>query len=311
MNAGLQMDLFNNKLSLTADIYTKYTKDLIYAVTLPTYSGYALVLDNIGDIRNKGIEINLSGKVLGRKKFNWAISGNWSSNSNKLVKSYSKLNIISNLYSNEEGREFNSYYMPVWMGVNSDNGKPQWKGADGKPTQIYKEAPKEFAGKMQPDGFGSIFNTFGWKGIELMCQLYYQYGGSIYNQAYNQLLNDGQLPYGNLPVEALDRWQKPGDVAANPRRATNNPLWSSQPSTRFLRKSDHLRFQTARISWQVPKRMTDNISIESLKVHIQGNNLAIWSTVSGVDPDAINPGGVAGLPYPMARTYSIGLNASF
>lgn len=309
-NAGLQTDLLDNRLSATADIYVKYTEDLIYARTLPSYSGYSTVMDNIGDIRNKGIELSITGKLFRAKDFSWTVNGNWSTNSNKLIKSNNKINIVSNIFSNEEGREYNSYYMPIWMGVNSENGNPQWKGADEKPTETYNDAQKEFVGKMQPDGFGSVFNTFRWKDIELMFQLYYQYGGHLYNTGLTELLNDGQYVYTNISAKALDRWKKPGDVAANPKRTMNSQT-IQQPSTRFLQKSDYIRLQNARISWQMPKRLTGNIHTESLRLYIQGNNLAIWSSTSGIDPDLINAAGAAGFAYPLSRTYSIGLNASF
>lgn len=310
-NGGLQMDLLNNRVSITADIYSKFTKDLIYSSTLPSYTGYTVVSDNIGDIRNTGIELNISGNIIKARKFRWNIAGSWSRNTNKLLKSYNKLNTITTLIANEEGREYNSYYMPVWAGVNSENGSAQWLDENGKPTTVYAQAKKEFVGKTQPDGFGSVTNSLSWNGIELMFQLYYEYGGRLYNSAYSMLLNDGEFPYTNVPIAALDRWRKPGDIAANPVRIRDAAGRTQEYSTRFLEKSDHIRLQNIRASWQLPKRWTGNIGMETARIHIQGNNIAFWSIAKDVDPGAINPGGSVGFAYPLSRTFSIGFNASF
>jgi hypothetical protein len=211
----------------------------------------------------------------------------------------------------EVGREFSSFYLPVWAGANPDDGKPQWLNAEGKPTGVYTEAAKQFQGQSQPKGFGAVTNTLSWKGLSCLFQFQYQYGGQVYNEQYRNYYSDGQRAYMNAPADVANRWQKPGDVSDNPVRLIGNTQGGFRHSTRYLYKSDYIRLQLVSLSWNFPKHLTDRLLLRSLRVFGQGSNLALWKPASGIDPDQINPGGAVAFSYPNARTWTIGLNTSF
>ncbi|RPD41844.1 SusC/RagA family TonB-linked outer membrane protein [Chitinophaga barathri] len=310
-NGGLQAGLLNNRLTADVDLYYKFTKNLIYQTILPSFTGYASVMDNIGDIRNSGIELSLSGDIIRRKDLRVALRGNWSKNSNKLLKANKNIYSVSNIMSNEEGREMNSYFMPVWAGVNPANGMPQWLDSSMKPTQQYNLALKQFVGRSQPDAFGSITSTVTWKNLELQAMFYYQYGGLFYNEVNSLLLTDGLRAYHNVPVTALNRWQKPGDIAENPVRLLSNNNSGAENSTRYLQKSDYIRFQNLKLTWRIPRKWLSPARVQDLSIDGQVNNLALWATADDVDPDNVNLGGRGGFAYPNSRTYSIRLNVSF
>ncbi|MGN7722625.1 SusC/RagA family TonB-linked outer membrane protein [Chitinophaga sp. 22620] len=310
-NAGLQTAFFNSRVTADVDMYYKYTKDLLYRIVLPSFAGYAGVTENIGDIRNSGLEISVAGNIIQEKNFRLNLRGNWSKNSNKLIKANKNVYSVSNIISNEEGREMNSFYLPIWVGVNPENGQPLWYDASMKPTGDYNKAAKQFVGKSQPDGFGSVTSTISWKNFELQAMFYYQYGGHFYNNLNSMLLDDGLYPYHNVPVTALDRWRKPGDHAANPVRKLNNINPGYLNSTRYLQKSDYIRFQNLKFTWQLPHAWLTLAKLETVNLYAQANNIALWSRADDVDPDIINPGGVGGFAYPNSKTYSIGVNVSF
>lgn len=310
---GMEMKLLKERLSITADVYEKKTRDLLYPANLPSIAGYNTVTRNIGDINNKGIELALSAVIVKSKDFRFNMYGNWSTNKNVLIKANVPLAALDDgLLGNEEGRNFNSFYMPVWAGVNPANGRPQWLDNSGKPTEDYTLAKKEFVGKPQPDGFGSVTPTFGYKGFDLSVQFYYLYGARTYDlSATFKLLNDGYNPYINQSKRALDYWKAPGDIAANPKRTLNNTDNVTLISTKDLFYSGYVRLSNVMLSYSFPKNILDRLHMSNLRLFAQANNLAIITNFSGPDPDNVSIGGATSFGYPNVRTFSLGLNAGF
>lgn len=310
---GVETRFLRERVAVTLDFYKRKTRDLIYTTTLPSISGFSSVTANIGNMENKGIEVSLSAEIVKSKTFRWNSSINWSSNQNILVKANVPLAVISGgILGNEEGRNFNSFYMPVWAGVNPADGKPQWLDNDGKYTDKYSSAKKVFVGKPQPDGFGAITQTFSYKGLDLSAQFYYQYGSTIYDASLpSPLLNDGMLPYVNQIRSALDYWKKPGDIATNPRRQINNTDGGSSASTRFLFKGDYIRLGNITLSYNFSDNLLKQLHITRLRIYVQGDNLMLLTNYPGPDPDNINVGGSTKFGYPNQKSFSVGLNVNF
>lgn len=306
---GLQLGLFEDKVNITADIYNKKTNNLIYRTNLPSITGYAQVMDNVGDISNRGVELSIQASPINKNGFKWNVNANWSMNKNLLVRSNTPLVpfIISPYLANEEGREFNSIYLPIWAGVNPSNGNAQYLDANGNPTEIYRDAKKEFVGKVQPTGFGSVTNILDWKSWQLNFQFYYQYGNMIYNTSQFYVNSDGAYVYANQTKAALDRWQKPGDQAKNPIRKLTT---SNNHSTRYLGKGDHIKLQNVTLRYSLPATLLSKMRISMLKLFIQGNNLAIWTTGNS-DPDMMTVSGETAFGYPSAKNFTAGLTANF
>ncbi len=312
-DAGIELRTLGERLNFVFDIYNKKTSGLIYQINLPSVAGYNKVLANIGNMENKGIELSLNSTIIRTKNFRWNLNANWSTNQNKLVKADVSLSTLTgSILGNEEGRNFNSFYMPVWAGVNPEDGRPQWIGKDGKPTSTYSQAPKQFVGKPQPDAFGSITSSFNYKGFELSAMLYYQYGFNIYdNTSALPFLTDGTYPYANQLKYALDYWKKPGDLAANPRRVLNNRDRGNSVSTRYLSDGDYLRLQNVMLSYGFPEATTQRLSIKMIRLFIQAHNVALLTRFKGPDPDNVSVGGSTKLAYPNQRSYTIGVNINF
>lgn len=315
-DAGMELQIFDSRVSLTADIYTRKTKNLIaHLIPLPAATGFSTITDNVGDIKNSGMELSVTVRVIKSNDFTWNFSANWSKNRNLFVKAFYPENYVNGLVSNKVGLEYNSYYLPVWAGVNPANGRPLWIDSVGRPNEDYNAAQKQFVGKAQPDGFGSVTNSFFWKGIELSAMVYYQYGSQIYYNGYF-IQNDGFEPYGNQNKGALNRWQKPGDIALNPRRLVNGKRGSeidigSAPSTRYLYKGDFIRLSNIAISYQLPKSLLRKLPLQELKIFVQGHNLATWTPYAGQDPENVSALGSGYFLYPQQQSFTIGLNANF
>lgn len=329
-DAGVELRLLKDRFSITVDIYNRKTKNLIaYDIDAPFATGYSKFTKNIGDIKNHGVELSLTANVLKLKDFQWNINANWSRNQNKLTKSFiPRSQLFGANMVNEVGYEYNSYFLRKWAGVNPDNGRPMWIDSLGKPTENWALAKQEIVGKAQPDGFGSINNTFSLKGFGLSVSLYYQYGSKIYLNS--NLQNDGNIlngqgggsdPYLNQTRDALNRWRKPGDIAINPRRLLNGQALTSTgqtqvdqgtaASTRYLYDGDFIRLGNIQLSYSLPKQLIQRLHLNAVNLFIQGHNLVTWTKYSGGDPDNVGPSGFGSIIYPQSRSYSMGLNVNF
>lgn len=313
-DAGLELKAWNGRIELTADAYWRKTTDLIFLMDLPLASGFYSVQDNLGDIVNKGIELSLSLGLIKAKSFSWNLTANWSMNKNRLVETNIRLPEIvagSSGLANAKGQNFNSFYMPIWAGVDPGTGMGMWIDSTGKPSTNYWAAKPQWVGKPQPDGFGSITNTFNYKGISFSFQFYYQYGFQVYNGDH-KLLNDGFSIFDNQAKEALNRWRKPGDIAVNPKRLEYNPT-TYQLSTRNLFDGDHIRLQTVSLGYNLPRNLVHRMRLNSLRVYAQGYSLGLWSVKQSGSQDisTVNIQGQLSYQYPAAKSFSIGINASF
>lgn len=315
-DAGLELRLFKERINATVDIYKRTTKDLIYSLPLPWSTGTQTILGNIGTMENKGIEVSISGDIIHSRYFKWHLNANWSTNQNKLVKANNELaQRQQSLTYNQQGQSFNSFYLRRWAGVDPATGAALYMDSTGKNDPDFNASKPEFVGKVQPDAFGAVTNTFSFKGVEMVIMMYYQYGYQIYN--VTRSVNDGASPFANETKFALNRWRKPGDQAANPIRKLNNSsgdVYNAQ-STRYLYDGDHIRLQSLSLGYQFPSRIIQPLKLTSLKLFVQGNNIALWSTTktrtSHKDPGSVDVYGQLVYTYPIQRTWSFGLTANF
>jgi TonB-linked SusC/RagA family outer membrane protein len=316
-DAGLELQALKQRISITLDIYNRKTKNLIARnIPLPLTTGFNTITSNIGDIKNAGIELSLTALVLNKRKFSWSINANWSRNTNKLVKSFYPIIMTeSGGLVNQVGHEYNSFYLPIWAGVNPANGRPIWIDSLGKNTEDYYATKAQYVGKTQPDGFGSVTNTISWNGLELSAMLYCQYGSKVlYNGS--SLQNDGQSPYLNQSTMALKRWRKAGDLAPNPRRLLNSTNGTDYdmgnlPSTRYLFNGDFIRLSNVSLAYNLGKKELNRLCLQGLRIFIQAHNLALWTKYSGDDPENVSVYGGGNFLYPQQRSFSMGLNAAF
>lgn len=309
---GLEARFLNERVSVTADLYRRKTYDMVTKVPQPLTSGRSSVYANLGDIENKGIEIGLSVDVIKNRNFGWNVGGNWSTNRNKLFKASNEESSVGK-FVYRVGENYESWFLVQWAGVDSADGAPQWLDIDGKITKTYSINNRTMAGNPQPAGFGSVTTSIRYKNLELSGLLYYAYGFKIYNNFLaSGMLNDGKTqPYNNQSVLALDRWQKPGDQAKNPKRVLNNPASGPSTSTRFLTDGDYMRLKNLRLSYNLQQSILKKLRLANAQFFVQGNNIALWTKSDAIDPDNTGTFGENSAAYPLQRSLSVGLNLNF
>lgn len=317
-NLGLDLGLFENRVTVTLDLYNKQTKDLLLSRPLPTSSGFSVVTQNVGEVENKGIELSLGTDNLAGRQLTWSTKLNVSANRNKVLKLYNRQPIDDlGRGSNriEEGEPIGIFYSYESLGVDPSTGDIVYadKNFDGEITT----ADRTKVGNPHPQFIGGITNTFGYKGIDLSIFFQGSYGNDMFNgsRLFLESLQggDNQLKVVN------DRWRQPGDITAIPD-ATSDPVRAAsnkRVSSRFIEDGSYLRLKNLTLGYSFSKKRLATKKISGLRLYFSGQNLLTFTNYSGLDPEVNYRGnenaiiGTDFFTYPQARAYTFGINLSF
>lgn len=319
-NLGLDLTMFNSRLTFTADAYLKKTEGLLIYQPLPNSVGFDRIVSNVGKMENKGFEFVLSTRNVVGDKFSWSSDINFSLNKNKVTDLGERVSSINfaGIYERDAairvvpGRPLGSFYGYVSEGVNPQTGDIDYADLNGD-NQINSD-DRTFIGHAQPDfsyGFNNTFNygnfglTFLFQGVQ---------GNDLFNASRMEL--EGMNDSKNQLAKVLDRWTTPGQITSIPRAArdnTNNTLTSS----RFIEDGSYLRLKTATLSYNFGQTTLGKFKMNRLMIYASGYNLLTFTDYSGLDPEvnqyeANGPSmGVDFGTYPQSRTFLFGVNVSF
>ncbi|MBV9961943.1 MAG: TonB-dependent receptor [Parafilimonas sp.] len=316
-DVGFDFTILKNRISGSFDYYSRTTSDLLIGVPLSGTSGFTSQLLNVGSIQNKGYEILLDIKPLIIKDFVWDVNFNLSHNKNKVLNLY-KGNPIANggLFNITEGHDVQEFYLPLWAGVDPANGDPLWytDATHSQTTNDINKAPFTLTGKSaSPTYFGSLINTFSYKGISLSAQLYYSYGNYIYDNWDSYSMSDGAYNgFLNQFSSQLNRWQKPGDITNVPKIVLGGNLNSNSASTRYLYNGSYIRLRDLQVAYTIPKSVLQRLNISNASVYVRGSNILTFAKDKWLplDPEtgiqSINDFDVY-----IPKTFAAGLKVSF
>ncbi len=325
---GVDFDLWNGRLSGSVDFYNNTTKDLIVLAAQPLSQGFEYRWENGGSVINKGVELNLSSKVIDQTKFKWIIDFNIATNKNTLADIgepfFTTVGGITQVYRN--GNELYTFVLPKWLGIDPQTGGPLWEKIERNdngeiisrtPTSDYSKAEPQEMGNALPDFLGGFSSTLSYGSLELNVNFAYQYGNDIYNFTRVFMDNDGHEPYYNNMVMKSDwvRWKKPGDVATHPS-FQNNAL-SKEVSSRYLEDGSFLKCRSVNLRYSLPLKLSASLGLRGMSVGLSANNLFTLTDFWGQDPEVtLNPQawsmpGVSDFKYPNNRKYLLNLSLKF
>ena len=329
---GLDMTLFN-RLDITIDAFNKDTDRLLLKVQLPPSQGITEVYRNAGEVVNKGIEVGIGGDVIRKTDLKWSVNFNIGSARNRVKALTDGTTAVPKYYdglkqSIQVDHDINSWYLPKWMGVNPDNGDPQWEKAvldgDGNVTgyeitNSYADASAtsslQFVGSATPKFFGGLSTTLSYKRFALRVSTAYQYGNKIYHRTREFIDADG----GNFNFNMMEfadgwsRWQNPGDQATHPKPVYGGNQQSNKPSSRYIEDGSYLRIRNVNLSYSIPPSVLSKVRISNASVFISADNLFTFTKFSGMDPEVPSFGmaGLSDFKYPISKQYLFGLQVSF
>jgi len=319
-NIGLDLTMFNSRVTFTADAYLKKTNDLLVKVQLPLSVGIDNSAQNVGSMENKGLEFALSTKNFEGKKFTWSTDLNFSLNRNKVTglgttqKSldYGGLSNRDAAVRVEVGRPLGSFYGYIYNGVDPQTGNAIY--ADLNNNNVRDDGDRTFIGSAQPKFNYGITNTFNYGNLGLTVFFQGVQGSQLFNASRIEL--EGMIDARNQSTAVLDRWTTPGQITNIPRAGqavTDNSLTSS----RFVENASYLRMKTTTLSYNFGKTALGRLKMDKLTVFVSGYNLVTFTKYSGLDPEVNQYGangpdmGVDYGTYPQSRSFLLGVNVGF
>lgn len=308
MQTGLGFDLgmFDDRISLVADVYLNHTRDLLLERPLPPSTGYTSISSNIGELENKGIELLLNTQNI-RGDFTWNTSINFAANRNKVVKLYEGQPIDDQGRGGnrvQEGEPTGIFFGYVCLGVDPTTGKLVYEdlNKDGAITADDRQK----IGDPNPDFTYGITNTFAYNNVDFSVFLQGVYGNDIFNGTNIYLASgigeDNQLAF------MADRWKNPGDITDIPKEG------DQLKSSRFIENGSFMRIKNVTFGYNFPQKLLKPIKLKSARIYVSGQNLFTFTAYTGMDPEVnyySNDNVVMGtdfFTYPQSRTIMVGIN---
>lgn len=312
-NAGVDFGLWNDRISGQVDIYVKNTSRLLSSMNLPWASGYKSFVDNVGKVRNSGVEASLLGYVIRNADAGlyWQVGAKVAYNKNEIVQlsdavkeqsevlMHTSVNDVNSLFF--EGYSQNSIWAVRSLGIDPATGNELFLDRNGNVTDTWNPADKVWCGNADPAWRGTATTMLRWKDWSLNLAFAYNWGGQVYNRT---LLDKVEVPnshinYNNVDRRVLsDRWAKPGDHTFF--KAHSNV--QTRATSRFVMDDNTLELKTASLQWRIASgKLIDRLKLSSMTVGVNATDLFYISTVKRE----------RGTIYPFARSVGASLKLVF
>ena len=343
-NAGVDFDLFKGRVSGTIEYFNRKTSDMLFSFPLPPSQGYTSYYANIGDMNNRGIEIELKLTPIKTKDFEWNVSANFTTYENnisflpkerKTALVDGKRGFTSGSYFYGEDCSLYTFHMKKYAGIN-EKGESMWYKNKTKPvvdeqgnqlkdkygipmveilgretTTKYNEASDYLCGTALPDAYGGFGTSFAWKGFDLSVDFSFQIGGQVYDSDYASMMGSptSNSKGSNIHADMLNAWTESNN--SNIPRMQFNDQYTAGTSDRFLTDASYLSLNNVNFGYTFPKLWTKKVGVETLRLYVAADNIWVWSKRQGLDPRQSITGSVTGSYYAPIRTVSGGVTLTF
>ena len=334
LNVGVEFGLWDNRLSGSIDVFNRKTTDMLFELATPIESGYTTIFTNIGDMVNRGLEIELNADLIRTKNLVWDFSLNMTHYKNKvthLPEQFKNNTTADGKHVGRwqdtkfltEGESVFSFYVPTYAGVDPETGKSLWytyktDDAGNKErikTSDYSVASqegREMHGDALPDVYGGFGTSLRFYGVDFSIGFTYQLGGQVLDQGYRFYMNSpaGTSTGNNYHHDLLNSWT-PENSGSNIPRFAYNDSNQAAVSDRFLTSASYLNIQNITLGYTLPKRITRKFLVENLRIYLACDNVWYWSKRQGLDPRQSINGITNPYYYAPIRTFSGGVTVTF
>lgn len=308
-NIGVDFRLFD-RLSGSIDWYTRRTEDMLIASPLPYTTGFSSQAQNVGKIRNSGIEVQLDADIFNTNDFKWSAGVNFAANRSKVLELAPGQDFIGTSLRYVVGEQLYTYWLYDYAGVNPQNGNALWRNEEGLLTENSQEARRINAGSPEPLWTGGFNTELSWKGLSLGIQLEARYGNKVLNQDLSLFESDGYYGDQNIWKGALNYWKQPGDMNVLPKPVYNNASNSMQTSTRYLEDGSYLRIKDITLAYNLPSKWTKKALMSGVRIYASALNLYTFHNMNYWDPEHGTTGATV-ISYPMTRSMIVGVDITF
>ena len=334
LNLGFDFGLLKNRISGSLEVYKTTTNDLLYAVAIPSITGFTSIMSNIGEIQNKGIEFSVTSRNVASVDFEWNTTFNISSNENEVIS-------LTGMDSNGDGKEDDLISSNLFIGqslsaIYDYRTDGIYQLDDDIPTGFYPGTyklhdktgegtftadDKEIIGKTDPAYRFGILNTFTYKDFSLSFFINSVQGGKngYLGQNASYVTQDDNSRRYNLMKERADLHWSPKNTDGIYSRAIAS---ASPVPTSVYQDRSFTRLQDVTLSYNLPKSLLSFIRIENINLYVTGKNLLILTNWKGWDPEAnygtitygsktVNMGGSNYDGRPVMKSFTAGINVTF
>lgn len=338
-NLALEFGLFNNRLYGTVEYFNRDSKNLLQDVPISTVTGFSSILRNIGEVNNRGLEIDLGYNILQEGDWKWSANINGSFLKNKVVKLYQaegeerNSDIIWNdptggdaraQFIYREGESMLSFYGFEWAGVDAEDGRNVWYVNDPNDpaagdflyngrgaTYNYSAAYRKILGSAIPTVAGGLNTDVSYKGLTLGLNFIYKIGGYLYDGAFKDVADDGYYWERIRAQYYYDhRWTAANPNGSLPKLSGNDLTDPMQYSNRQMHDASFLRLKNINLTYAIPVQVVNKIGVANARIYFNGTNLLTFSKYKIADPE-VNHFGTRGWETPYAKTYTFGVEFSF
>lgn len=332
-NIGLDFGFFNQRLKGTFEYFYRKSKDLLQDVPISGTTGFSTTLRNIGEISNKGVEVELSGDIMRKNGFVWNASVNATFLKSKVEKLYGGSDIIwydptgsdsRAQFIYREGESTLAFYGYEWAGVDRTNGKSVYyvNGEEKdnydyfdyngrRATYTYSGAHYTILGDAVPKVYGGFNTGLSYKGIDFGMNFIYKIGGKLYDGAYKDVADDGYY-WERIRAKSYykNMWTENNPNGSQPRIEGTDLEDSMQYSSRMMHNASYLRLKNLSVGYNLPPDITQKAMISRARVYFNASNLITFSKYKEADPE-VNSYGTRGWETPFGKTFVFGIELTF
>ena len=322
LDYGVEIGLWHDKIYLKASAYDERTIDLITDYTIPSSTGFTSYKENMGKVKNTGVELELRARFYSDRNWLFQLYGSFARNKNTIVeisqamRDYNKR--VEELFSGYnpesssdskyaktylkyyEGASLTSIYGMKSLGISPTNGKEIYLRRNGDVTDVWSADEWTIIGDTAPKGQGSFGYTLSYKQLSMFASFLYTFGGDAYNNTLVSYVENADIKNDNVDKRVLlDRWQKPGDITTMKDIRDRNVTTGA--SSRFVQKNNTLQWSSLTMSYNFRPEQLKKLHLSDLRLSFTMNDLFYWSTIRQE----------RGLDYPYSRSFNLTTNIIF
>jgi len=312
-NIGVDFGVWNSRLRGSFDLYQKTTKDLYQSRSVSAIHGTGSVFDNIGSMRNRGVELMLAGDIIRNDDFRLTLNVNGSYNKNELVElaNPNAEGVVwgGGLTTLRIGDSYGQFYLAEYAGVNPENGNLLFLNQNGEAVEKFTNADRKYTGKSfiptYQGGFGLDAQYKGW-----FLTANFTFVADIWRFDYDWANLVDTRNIGNFAIsrELYDYWTPENRDASMPGLSANNLDYQAY-SDRNLKDASYVRLRYLSLGYNFNPKDLKMIKLTGLRVFAQAENLHTWSNWKGWDAESFRANDQS--QYPTPRTVSFGVEVQF
>ncbi len=317
-DVGVDFGLWQGRVSGSVDYYNKTSKDLLMTRKLPIETGWGSMIDNIGSVRNKGVEVALNTVNIQTRDFRWSTSFTFSKNTNEILKLYGKKeDDLGNNWFIGKPIEVNYTYVfdGIWQpdaknealsyGQSVGQAKVKDLNDDGK----IDGDDREIIGTPEPSWTGGFSTMLTYKNFDLSLSLFTKQGVQIYSGFYSEFTNVNDRGRAKLEMNYFmpENTVTPTRLSNEyPEPHNKGPYWDE---VGYYKDASFVKVKNIRLGYNLPPDLLSRIKVKSLRVYMNVLNPFVFTNYGGFDPEwagaSFGNGGMS------AVTYQLGVNLKF